>query len=149
MFNKESENQMEKTKDYSLGPESRDRIDDIISNIAREIQYILNLKYSPLKPNGSIRFQWVTRFEKHRNRAIDYMLWGFCRSYKEHRNYIDYIRDNLQYIYTWGNDLHCIEVRRYTGLVPGLTLIPVTCPWTLEQLMNDSIKLLLSKLRDE
>ena len=68
---------------------------------------------------------------------------------KRDTNLINTINNILDNIYGIGVAYYKDDAKKYPDLVDGLELIPEECPWTLEELLDESIDHLLDKLGKE
>lgn len=111
------------------------------SHLARMIEHLLKLGYCTNERNHNI---WASDAEKHRNIVFKVLRWRN----KVYSNLKKYLESNLQGIYEDGLKLYDEAAKNYPDLECYRDEIPEKCPWSFEQLMDDSIENLLAKLPD-
>lgn len=115
--------------------------DSASSHLSRAIEHLLKLKYSTNDRNNR---GWKRDFSNHLSDVEDYTKW---RSKKNKQtNVIKYLINELQDIYEVGVAYYDKAAKKYPDLIPGLQFIPNECPWTLEELLDNTIDELLSVL---
>lgn len=117
-----------------------DRKDDCITEIGIIIEHLLKIKYCTNSRNHSV---WVNSIRTHRGTFIGYVKWGNKKSVDR---LIEYTSENIEDCYEHGVVLYTRDSKDYPDLRPGLKHIPDECPWTLEELMDESIDYLLDKI---
>lgn len=120
-----------------------DRKDDCITEIGIIIEHLLKIKYCTNDRNHSV---WVNSIRIHRGTFIGYVKWGNKKSVDR---LIEYTSENIEDCYEHGVVLYRKASNDYPDLKPGLKYIPAECPWTLEELIDDSIDVLLDKIEEE
>lgn len=131
-----------------LATESVDSEAKIVSSrLERMIEHILKLAYCSNQNdlNRDAR-QWKISIDKQRNEVYTLLQWY---ENKRETNIIVRVMDMIPSIYRGG-------VRRYMyasddnpSLFINKDLIPTECPWTLEELMDDTIVSLVEKLPNQ
>lgn len=109
------------------------------------IEHLLLLKmkyYTKDRKHGN----WGDTIRNNRLRVIAYIGWD-----QKGRDVIliDYLSDALQDIYEAGVERYKKASEYYPNRVDRSQLIPEHCPWSLEELINDTVDELLEKLPDK
>lgn len=89
---------------------------------------------------------WGDTIRNNRLRVAAYIGWD-----QKGRDVIliDYLSDALQDIYEAGVERYKKASEYYPNRVDRSQLIPEHCPWSLEELINDTVDELLEKLPDK
>lgn len=117
-----------------------DRMDDCITEISIVIEHVLKIKYCTNNRNHGV---WASSIRTHRGTFSKYVRWG---AKKPIDKYIKYTSEHIEDCYDYGVALYRKASNDYPDLKPGLKYIPDECPWTLEELIDDSIDVLLDKI---
>ena len=127
--------------DEELYLEASDKRDSCYSNLARMMQHLLKAKYST---DDSFKAGWIKEADgRFRDYIIDKSKWLEKRPDK---NIVNHLLNNLQDIYDLAIKQYQKSAKEHSDLVDGIKLIPKECPWTLDELMDETIEYLLNKL---
>lgn len=137
-------NQITESFNDEIFVEDSNKEDDCYTFLARMIEHLLKLKYC----SSQIviirnRRGWLNIVKIKRDDVIDKVKWI---SKKRKESYINYLREELQNIYEDGIGYYKKASKEYPDLKIGFLVIPKECPWTLEELMDNDIDDILSKL---
>ena len=121
--------------------ENRQDEDKSYSHLCRMMEHLLKLKYCTNDRNHNL---WINSVETHKSDVVDIIKWKSKKNKKT--NYVKYLNTELQNIYEDSIEYYKDAAKKYPDLVDGIELIPEECPWTLEELMDESIDDLLEKL---
>lgn len=117
-----------------------DRKDDCTSEIGIIIEHILKIKYCTNDRNHRV---WTNSIKTHRGTFSRYVRWG---AKKPVDRLIKHTSENIEDCYDYGVGLYRRASKDYPDLKEGLSQIPEECPWTLEEIMDESIDYLLDKI---
>jgi hypothetical protein len=106
------------------------------------IKNLLKVKYCNGNLPAEEKNTWIPSIQYHRENASVEMTWGN----KPDKIIVRYVKNNLQNSYNNGIYFYKNEAKEYPDLQDGIKFIPVECPWELEELMDEPIDFLLSKL---
>ncbi len=135
---------LEQLLDDELFQESySDRKDDCITEIGIIIEHILKIKYCTNDRNHKT---WINSIKTHRGTFEKYVRWG---SKKSVDRLIKHTSENINDCYEYGVVLYTRDSDEYPDLKVGLSQIPEECPWTLEEIIDETIDYLLNKLDEE
>lgn len=113
--------------------------------LAIMIEHLLLLKmkyYTNDRKYGN----WGNTIRNYRLRVVDDIIWN-----KKERDtmLIDYLSDSLQDIYEAGVKRYQKVSEYYPNRANRSQVVPEHCPWSLEELINDTVEELLQKLPDK
>ena len=109
--------------------------------LSRMIEHLLKIKYCSNDRNYD---HWRGEINGFRVKAIDITGWKSKRN--RDTNLVKYLTNNIDDIYEVAVAYYKDDARLYADLTQGLEYIPEECPWTLEELMDDTIDEILKKL---
>ena len=111
----------------------------VVTQLGRMIEHLLKLGFSTSDYHHG---NWSNTVDRHQGDVIDILDWLD----KPDINLVKHARENLSKSYRLGIGHYKRDSKEYEDLVPGLNKIPSECPWTLEQLLDDTTKELVSVL---
>jgi len=116
---------------------------DCIEDIANMISYILMVYYADNKGDTS---KWYRSIMEHKGRFCEYVKWGT-------ENPVDilikYVSEHIDDCYDYAVVLCLRESRELPDLKLELSEIPDECPWSLDELIDESIYYLLNEIDDQ
>lgn len=108
------------------------------------MEHLLKLKYCTNDRNNA---QWLNTIRTKRRDTMNEVNW--MSKNNRDTNLCKFIINNLQDFYETSVEYYKDDANEYPDLIPGQKMIPKECPWTLDELMEDSIDNLLDKLPDK
>jgi hypothetical protein len=123
--------------------EAADRTSRALTYLSLMIEHLLKLAYSDSQVDyDRNNAKWISDINRHHENAYIELGWYT----DENKGVINKVSDRIQDAYIGGIKLYAKASKTYPDLVKGKSLMPLICPWTLEQLMDDDINELLQKL---
>lgn len=111
------------------------------SYLATMMEHLLKLKYCTNNRNHN---KWIGTIKRCRRDTMNEVGWKSKKN--KDTNLCKFIINNLQDSYETAIEYYQDDAEEYEDLRPGLRLISGECPWTFEELMDETIEYLLNKL---
>jgi hypothetical protein len=114
--------------------------------LGRAMEHLLKIAYCASDAvYEQCKYVWIKDYLRPKREVEELLGWG---GHHEDKNLIKYCNDELQNIYEWAINVYKKACKEYPDLKDGLSKIPEKCPWTLNDLMDNTINELILVLPD-